>query len=238
MKRQKKTLVFLTLFVLLFSCGIENPQGYMESVDIIETTASNDYETYDLPNEILIDSSNVKTVINNFRTCSVNEPRRLGTLNSRSKKFVYIIDQSNQGTASLFGIVNLNLGKKEKIAIIDYIQYKDTICTPGDGPQKNITTRLAAGVRLFLKIKRVNNKVSVDIPSKVAAAAEFGLAEATYEIETIGFANDQTRDILKGLGDNFDVESYVKIMGAVGDIMNIMKDTMIVNPVEIPIKNK
>jgi hypothetical protein len=231
-------LILVALSVAFATCkqSNQNQEGYLEDTQLIETLNENEYEKYEIPDVIQSMKSNDSTVINELRTCSVNEPRLLRTLNSGSKKFVYVIDKNNQGSASLFGIGNLELSKKEKIAIVDYVQFLDTICTPGTGPQQFKNIRLAAGVRLFLKIKKANKKVSVDIPSKVAAAAEFGLAEATFTIETIGFANEDTRKILSGLGESFDVESYVKIMGAVSEVMKIMKDSMEVKPVEIPLK--
>ena len=70
----------------------------------------------------------------------------------------------------------------------------------------------------------------------MAAAAEFGLAEATFTIETIGFATEETREILKGLGENFDVETYVNIMEAVGKVIHVMDDSMLVRPVWMPLE--
>lgn len=201
-------------------------------IEIENVKTTNDYENYSLP--IAADTA---TFLTNWRTCSVNEPRPLSSLNSGSKKFVYVIDRSNQATASIFGIGQLNLSKKEKIAIIDYVEYKDTICSPGNGNPDNTTIRLAAGVRLFLKISRSEKKVNVEIPSKIAAGTEFGLAQATFTIETIGFKTEETRRILSELGESFDVESYVKIVNAVGQVMKTMKDTMVVNPVRIPFQN-
>lgn len=231
-------LVLVVLSVAFATCNPSNQdqEGYLENTLLIETQSQNDYEKYELPDVIQSMKSNDSTIINELRTCSVNESRLLKSLNSGSKKFVYVIDKSNQGSASLFGMGSVELSKKEKIAIVDYVQFLDTICTPGTGPQQFKNIRLAAGVRLFLKIKKANKNVSVDIPSKVAAAAEFGLAEATFTIETIGFANEDTRKILSGLGESFEVESYVKIMGAISEIMKIMKDTLEVKPVEIPLK--
>lgn len=218
--------------ILLYGCnGCNKNESNENLVEIQSVKTTSEYENYSLniPND-------TTTFLTNWRTCSVNEPRPLSSLNSGSKKFVYVIDRSNQATASLFGLGQLNLSKKEKIAIVDYVEYKDTICTPGNGNPDNTSIRLAAGVRLFLKISNSDKKVNVEIPSKVAAGIEFGLAQATFTIETIGFKNEETRKILGELGESFDVESYVKIMNAVGQVMKTMKDTMIVNPVRIPVK--
>jgi hypothetical protein len=171
-----------------------------------------------------------------YRTCAINEPRPLRSLNSGSSKFVHVITKQNQSTGSLFGFVNLNLSGSEKISVVDYVEYKDTICTPGQGNIGNTTIRLAAGVRLYLRIKRVGKGVNVEIPSKVAAAVENGQAEATFRIETVGFRTEETRKILSGLGESFDVESYVKVITAVRQVMETMKEEMVVNPVRIPIE--
>jgi hypothetical protein len=215
---------------------------------IEETQTKTDYSFYDLP--LVIDESNITAFEDSLRnassenvltetelrSCTINEPRKLGTLNSGSKKFVYVLDRDNQGNGKLFGLGELSLGKRERIAIVDYVEYKDTLCTPGNGKIELTNIRLAAGVRLVLRINNVNRKVSVNIPSKIAAAAEFGLAEATFTIETVGFVSKETRAIIGNLGGDFNVESYVKVIGAIGEITKIMKDDMTVNPVQLPVK--
>lgn len=229
-------LLFLTL--LGFACNPSN-EGYLEETFIMENEvlSESEYEKYILPDEISnMNPADSAVFLNELRACSINKSRLLKSLSSGSKKFVHVIDKNNQGSASLFGLGNIELGKKEKITIVDYVQYLDTICTIGTNPHQFRDIRLAAGVRLFLKIKKVNKRVSIDIPSKIAAATEFGLAEATFSIETIGFANEDTREILRNLGQDFDVESYVKIMSAVSEILGIMKDSTVVKPVEVIIK--
>jgi len=228
----RQILLAVLVCTLLYGCnGCNKNEPNQNYVEIQDVKTTSDYENYSLtiPND-------TATFFTNWRTCSVNEPRPLSSLNSGSKKFVYLIDRNNQATASLFGLGQLNLSKKEKIAIVDYVEYRDTICTPGNRNPNNTSIRLAAGVRLFLKISNSDKKVNVEIPSKIAAGIEFGLAQATFTIETIGFKNEETRRILGELGESFDVESYVKIMNAVGQVMKTMKDTMLVNPVRIPIK--
>ncbi|MBK6858952.1 MAG: hypothetical protein IPK91_13400 [Saprospiraceae bacterium] len=220
------------------------------STSIEETNFGTDYLNYNLP--LLINDKNMtkyedslksissKNVIteSEWRSCSINEPRKLGTLNSGSRRFVYVLDKNNQANGNLFGLVGLNLSKRDRIAIVDYVEFKDTICTPGNGKKEQTSIRLAAGVRLVITIKNANKKVSINIPSKVAAAAEFGLAEATYTIETIGFKTKESRDIIAGLGGDFNVESYTRVIGAHDKIVKTMKNEMIVNPVQIPIKGQ
>jgi hypothetical protein len=46
----------------------------------------------------------------------------------------------------------------------------------------------------------------------------------------------ETRAIIGNLGGDFNVESYVKVIGAIGEITKIMKDDMTVNPVQLPVK--
>lgn len=226
---------FILLF-LFFSCGEAKEEG-VDQTRIIEVPSNAGYEMYTLSKTAKeLDLADTSAFLAEIRTCSINEPRPLGSLNSGSKKFVHVIDKNNIATASLFGIANLALKDNERLAIVDYVQYLDTICTPGSGPQTLKNIRLAAGVRLFLKINRADKKVSLNIPSKVAAAAEFNLAEATFTIETIGFATAETRNILSRLGESFNVESYVSIMGAVRDVMKTMKDSTEVKPVLIPIQ--
>lgn len=188
-----------------------------------------------LENKQLFDETNFKE-INLLKTsadtisCLSKKPTELSKLNSGSTKFVYTIDEKSSSSASLLGLISGKLNKNERMAIVDYVEYKDLTCS-GKG-----SLRVAAGVRLTLKIKSTNNKFKINIPSKVAAASEFGIAEVTYRIETIGFKNKTTRKILSGLGGEFNVDDYIKVLDAVNKIQLAMDEVTIVDPRIIPVE--
>lgn len=194
--------------------------------DLLMNNSFRDYKVPDNPEEI-----------EEWRTCTINEPRKLGTLNSGSDKFFYSLTKGNSYSAGLFGIASGSIAKNVKIAIIDYIEYKDTICTPGDGTKDHTSIRLAAGVRLQLTITNLDKKFKAETTSKIAAAMELNLATVQYKIKTIGFKTGDTRKLLGGIESEgaFDVKSYVKIIDAVNKVISLMDNDLIVNPERVPI---
>ena len=206
------------------NCNIFNDDYVVETIPhlINETTPSSAPITEDKTKVITEED---------WKYCAVQGRRPLSALDNGSKKFIYTFDGGNQQCLGLFGLANLGLSEQNKILIVDYVEYKDTTCTAGSQPD----IRLSAGVRLVLTIHSNKKKVNIKIPAKVAAAAEFDLAETTFQIETIGFVNDDTRRIIGNLGGDFNVESYIKVVGAVGEIMKVMKDDMMVSPTVLPI---
>lgn len=228
-----KWILMLPVLILILSCSTEKKDTETITqmpADIYREKLQEDYIPYTLE----IPAKDTTVFVKSWNSCALPSPRLLSSLNSGSRKFVYLIDRNNQGTLAIFGLGNLKLGKKEKIAVIDYVEYKDTLCSKGTESTEPEYIRLAAGVRLVLHIKQKENQVRADLPSQVAAATEFGLAETTFTIETLGFKNENTRRIFSGLGEKFDVEAYVRIMGAVGEVMRIMQEDMTVHPVKIP----
>ena len=188
-----------------------------------------------LENKYLLDETNFQE-INILKTspdtinCLLKKPTELSKLNSGSAKFVYTIDEKSSSSASLLSLISGKLNKNERISIVDYVEYKNIKCS------KKGSLRVGAGVRLTLKIKSTNNKFEINIPSKVAAPSEFGIAEVTYRIETIGFKNKTTRKILSGLGGEFNVDDYIKVLDAVNKIQLAMDEVTTVDPRVLPIE--
>ncbi len=193
-----------------------------ENLQIFQKLLEKDnFETVDLLN-ISTDTSYVD--------CLLRKPLLLSELNSGSTKFVYTIDHNTRSSASLLGLLSGNLNRDERIAIVDYVEYKDINCSNGK------YLRVAAGVRLTLKFKYQDNRFKFNIPSKLAAASEIGIAEVTYKIETIGFKNSTTRKILSGLGGEFNIDDYIKVLDAVNKIQLAMDDVTTIDPRVIPIE--
>lgn len=173
--------------------------------------------------------------IKEWRSCTINEPRKLATLNSGSDYFYHTITIKNSGNAQLLGLGSVQLSKNQSILVTDYIHYKDTICTPGNGPKEMKTVRMAAGVRLSLTITAKDKKFEATLPKKIAAAMELNMVEVTYRISTLGFANDETKNIISKAGDgNFDLDAYVKVMGTMGELIKAMGGAIMVNPIRLP----
>lgn len=195
------------------------------------TTYVNSIQTEEFQNVKLVNASYIPEMIN----CSFSS-RPLRSLNSGSDKFFYLLDNSKKFNVKLLGLNELNLDRNEKIGVMDYIEYKDTVCTDA-GVKNNV--RLAAGVRLELRIKESNNKIKAETPSQIAAAMELNLAKVTYRIRTIGFKTDSTRKILSTIEEqgDFNVKSYVRVIDALNKIVASMNDNLQVNPEIVPYTN-
>jgi hypothetical protein len=175
--------------------------------------------------------SNVKTIITIPKVSLPKLGRvRLEYLNSGSHWFSYVIDKHNEGTASLFGLVNLSLGSNQKIVIIDYVQYYDTTASNGD------TIRFAAGVQLTLSVKILNSSLSVNLtnPVKAAASDELGSTQINFEVTTIGWANAASQQLLATLPTSFDIAAYENAANVITKLIAAMNQTMLVRPVVIP----
>jgi hypothetical protein len=222
----------------LSACVAENAQLKAE-INILKLEASETYKdllatakAYNLTSEAFQDST---ATIKEWRSCTINEPRKIGTLNSGSDYFYHTITTKNSGTAQLLGIGNVSLSKNQSILIADYIHFKDTICTPGDGPPTTKSIRIAVGVRLSLTITAKEKKFEATLPKKVAAAMELNMVDVTYRISTLGFANDTTKNIIAEAGEgSFDVDAYVKVMATMSKLIKTMNSGIIANPVRVP----
>lgn len=175
----------------------------------------------------------------NLDQSTINEPieitslRPLSELNSGSAKFFYMIDNTMKGSLAMPIIKEFNLNKKKRLARIDYVAYKDTIMVYQGIKQKY---KLIAGARVQLKITEKGGKMNLDSPTRLAAGMELNLASIEYEIKSIGFNNDSTRKYMADIesAGQFTVESYVKVINALNQIVKSMNKDMLVRPEVIP----
>jgi hypothetical protein len=159
-------------------------------------------------------------------------PKSMRELSGGMKKVFYQFTSKNAANLSLFGMGNLNLGKKEVMVIVDFMQYKDQSCSGSP-------VRYGVGARLFLHIKKLQGGVQVTDLTKLAAGVELGKASITYSIEVIGLTGDKIRASLPATGD-FDVEAYGKVISAVDKIQMLASDQeegIVVDPQVIPTSN-
>lgn len=215
----KTALVFLPLLCLVAACNQDtnsNKNSQIVDTATIENAAS-----------LVTEEKNYyKPDPNN--TCSV--PSNMRELSSGMKKVFYQFTSNNSANLKLFGLTNANLGKKEVIVIVDFMQYKDNNCN-------NEKIRYGVGARLFLNIKKVQGGINVTDLAKLAAGVEYGKAAVTYSIEVIGLTGDKIKSALPNSGD-FNVEAYAKVISAVDKIQTLASDKeegVYINPQVIPL---
>ena len=133
----------------------------------------------------------------------------------------------------VFGYGGGELGKKETLLIVDFVQHKDIQCTDGK------TQRYGVGARLFLHITKKKRGLNLTLP-QLAANVELDRAQVTYTISTIGITGSSVIDALP-TGSNFDVENYAKVINSVDNIIRLAKDNedgVVIEPQLLPSRKK
>lgn len=211
---KKVSILFLVpaLFFLL-SCGESTGNGGGE--ELLEAEG----KEYALPSEEMIRDK-----------CAASRPKTMRDLSGGMKKLYYQLTKDNSASLNVFGAGKLNLGKKELLIIVDFVQYKNTKC---DGEE----LRYGVGARLFLHVKKAGRGLkTTDLPH-LAAGVQLGQASITYSIETIGITGQKISAVLPGTG-SFDVEAYAKVISAVDEIQRLARDGqegVIIDPQVIPV---
>ena len=165
--------------------------------------------------------------------CAAAKPKTMKELSGGMKKLYYQLTKDNSASLNIFGAGNINLGKKELLVIVDFVQYKDTNC----GGE---SLRYGVGARLFLHVKKLGKGIKTNDLPHLAAGVQLGQASITYSIETIGITGSKISDVMPGTG-NFDVEAYAKVTKAVDDIQRLARDGqegVVIDPQVIPVDAK
>lgn len=184
------------------------------------------------PYQVQIPEKDTSIFIQQWDACTDFASCQLKDLTSGQKKHIQIIDKKQEAMLSLFGLGALVLGKKDKVMIIDYTEYKDLQCAGISDP-----IRKGVGVRAAIFIRNSDSKFKLTSPAQVAAAVELGQLQAELTLQVFGFKNETSRKVLEDFGKSgsvFNVDTYLALHNQVGKIMASMQDTMRVEPVRIP----
>lgn len=160
-----------------------------------------------------------------FQTCQLKD------LRSGQDKYIKLIDKKSESMLGLFGLSGIKLGKKEKVMVIDYTEFKDASC-----PGQSQPVRVGVGVRVSIFIRNDDSGIKFNTPAQVAAAAELKKIQAEIRLSVFGFTNETSRKVMEDFGKtgtDFGVEQYHQMLSQVSQIMASMQDTMQVEPVRI-----
>jgi hypothetical protein len=160
-----------------------------------------------------------------FQTCQLKD------LSSGQDKYIKLIDKKSEAMLGLFGLTGLKLGRKDKVMIIDYTEYKNASC-----PEQSEPVRVGVGVRVSIFIRNDDSGLKFTTPAQVAAAAELKKIQAELRLSVFGFKNETSRKVMEEFGKSgseLGVEQYHQMLEHVSRIMASMEDTMQVEPVRI-----
>jgi hypothetical protein len=229
-----KLILFSLCFSFFLSCtqspssedsiNVPSPSG----LEIQEQVLKEGFSPY----KVQIPDRDTFVFIQQWDACKDFAACQLKDLTSGQKKHIQIIDKKQEAMLRLFGLGALVLGKKDKVMIIDYTEYKDLQC---EGVSEPI--RKGVGVRAAIFIRNSDSKLQLTSPAQVAAAVELGQLQAELTLHVFGFKNEISRKVLEEFGKSgsvFNVDAYLALHNQVGKIMESMQDTMRVEPVRIP----
>jgi hypothetical protein len=195
----------------------------------LETEAflKSDYADY----PISIPTKDTAIFLKKWDACQQFQTCQLKDLTSGQDKYIKLIDKKSEAMLGLFGLTGMKLGRKEKVMVIDYTEYKDASC-----PGQNQPVRVGVGVRVFIFIRNDDSGIKFNTPAQVAAAAELKKVQAELRLSVFGFTNETSRKVMEDFGksgSDFAVEQYHQLLSQVSRIMASMQDTMQVEPVRI-----
>lgn len=214
----KKYLLLLPLLFGLMACGGE------------DTPDNSEEELSKLKEEELQEPTEEVVMYTTRGGSTCKKPTTVADLSSGMQKLFYHVTKQNGLSLKVFGIGGVQLGKRETMLIVDFIQYKDKRCEKDD-------IRFGVGARLFLHIKKVRRGVSITELPQLAAAVESNKAEVTFQIKTIGITGNRVNEAMPSAG-KFDVEAYSEVTSAVDRIQALTRDDMegvVIDPQEIPV---
>lgn len=207
----KQVLCLCVIALLFAACGggdAGDPKGNnVAASGNEETPPPTEVKVYEKPKEEVIENR-----------CEV--PQSMADLTGGIKQLFYQMTSQNGGALSLFGMVNVSLGRKETMVIVDFIQYKDTKCE-----KENV--RYGVGARLFLHVKKAHmgGKADYNNLEYLAANVQLGKATVEYSIQTVGITGDAVLAALpKTSNKSFDVSGYRDVMASIDNIRDMAKD--------------
>jgi hypothetical protein len=218
------SLALLLCFSLMLSCESEIPvsssftkNGQKYCIDTLREDT--------IPTEKVIENFSARQEfsqnelhgkINPLTKLCGNIPSKMKDLDGGIKKYFYKITQKDKLDLNIFGYAGAELGKKDVLIIVDFVQYKELDCT-----DKKRT--FGVGARLFLHIREVRHGINFTKLPQLAANVELGRVSVTYTLSTIGLTGDKILDALPQ-GSDFTVENYAKVMNAIDQIIRLAKD--------------
>ncbi len=156
---------------------------------------------------------------------------KLSDLTKGTKIAIYKFDHNMTADAQLLGFTG-SIGKKEMLFIEDYIRFKTIQCN-------GVDQRIGIGLRCFIHVKSKHGKISYSQLPKVAANVELSNAEASFSLESLGFAiNGSVLESGLPTDGDYNVENFGKLSVIFHNVVKTLDDsnaTLNIDPVILPL---
>ncbi len=184
--------------------------GCGETVQDHETLGDASSEAND-PNYFRIDPNNPHKP-NSNSDCQATRPSSINDLTEGLRLRTHNFNRDNQIGLGLFGFGHVNIGKKEKVVLVEYLQTGKHFC-------KNETTRYGIGARMMMKITTKSKQAKLNTPQQISASVTFGYCSVVYELDLVGISGEATSNFIK-MGGNLDGDTYNEFIDSVTDIVS------------------
>lgn len=121
--------------------------------------------------------------------CYENKPKSIRDLTAGLSLRAYKFDKDNQGSLSLFGFANVEIGRKESVVLLEFLQTGNHICE--SNPEI-----YGVGARMMMKITSKKRRAKINSPQQISASVTFGLAEVEFSMKTIGITGPGTANLV------------------------------------------
>jgi len=121
--------------------------------------------------------------------CYENKPETIQDLTAGLSLRAYKFDRNNQASLSLFGFGNVNLGRKESVILLEFLQTGNHIC-------ESKVNKYGVGARMMMKIISKKNRAKVNSAQQISASVTFGLAEVEFSMKTLGITGPGTATLV------------------------------------------
>jgi|GEM_PF-6174948 hypothetical protein len=207
----KKYLMILVIFPLSISFAMGQKHKLFSHSNNIK------------PKLVWFDTSHAPIQTSTFHCDSI--PKNAEDLTSGIRYSAHYLEESDSESLSAFGYVSGSHTGTKSIIIVDFILYKDVLCT-NDQSHLTFKYRYAVGARLLLTIHTSKGKVNISL-AEIAAQVELNKAEVSYSLHTIGITGGTVVDTIAPLATtilsgDFDVTGYTNILKAVDNIIQVI----------------
>lgn len=162
--------------------------------------------------------------------CINNKPTEIEDLTAGLSLRAYKFDKDNQSSLGLFGFANIELGRKENVVLVEFLQTGNHTC-------EGKTTKYGIGARMMMRITSKKRRAKISSPQQISASVTFGLAEVEFSMITVGITGPGTANLVNQ--GSMTENTYTNFLKAVsGLIVDVYKDdsAFFIDPQLLPVK--
>jgi hypothetical protein len=192
--------------------------------NILEHTSLKDGINFDLIQTFKSPPIEIPDVPPIYIDCLSKAPQTIYDLQDGTLTRTLEFSKGDESKLSLMGFVGLTLSHREKVTVVEYMQYGSVLC-------EGKLLRYGIGCRMMLRIKEYKRGAKLNTPQQITASVIFDKAEVTYSMRTVGITGPGIAS-LNNAG-NMSEDTYTNFMTEVSKlIVDIYskKSTYIIKP--------